>query len=58
MKDACLIVVAQRISSIMDADQIIVLDNGSIAGIGRHEELLRDCSLYREIADSQVKREG
>lgn len=58
MKDACLIVVAQRISSIMDADQIIVLDNGSIAGIGSHEELLRDCSLYREIADSQVKREG
>jgi ATP-binding cassette subfamily B protein len=58
MKDACLVVVAQRISSIMDADQIIVLDNGSIAGIGRHEELLKTCSLYREIADSQVKREG
>ena len=57
MKDACLVVVAQRISSIMDADQIIVLDDGSIAGIGRHEELLKTCSLYREIADSQVKRE-
>jgi len=57
MEDACLVVVAQRISSIMDADQIIVLDNGSIAGIGRHEELLKNCSLYREIADSQAKRE-
>lgn len=57
MEDACLVVVAQRISSIMDADQIIVLDNGSIAGIGRHEELLENCSLYREIADSQAKRE-
>ncbi|MBI4858053.1 MAG: ABC transporter ATP-binding protein [Acetobacterium woodii] len=58
MKEACLVVVAQRISSIMDADQIIVLDNGKIAGIGRHEELLKNCSLYREIADSQAKREG
>lgn len=58
MKDACLVVVAQRISTIMDADQIIVLDDGSIAGIGRHEELLKTCSLYRAIADSQVKREG
>jgi ATP-binding cassette subfamily B protein len=58
MKDACLVVVAQRISTIMDADQIIVLDNGNIAGIGRHEELIKNCSLYREIADSQVKREG
>lgn len=58
MKDACLVVVAQRISTIMAADQIIVLDNGSIAGIGRHEELMKTCSLYQEIADSQVKREG
>lgn len=58
MKDACLVVVAQRISTIMDADQIIVLDEGCIAGIGRHEELMKTCSLYQEIADSQVKREG
>lgn len=58
MKDACLVVVAQRISTIMDADQIIVLDEGSIAGIGRHDELMKTCSLYREIADSQEKREG
>nr|WP_320025277.1 ABC transporter ATP-binding protein [uncultured Acetobacterium sp.] len=58
MKDACLVVVAQRISTIMDADQIIVLDEGRIAGIGRHDELMKTCSLYREIADSQEKREG
>lgn len=58
MKDACLVVVAQRISTIMDADQIIVLDEGRIAGIGRHEELMKTCSLYQEIADSQIKREG
>ncbi|WP_303871042.1 ABC transporter ATP-binding protein [Acetobacterium wieringae] len=58
MKDACLVVVAQRISTIMDADQIIVLDEGRIAGIGRHEELMNTCSIYQEIADSQVKREG
>ena len=48
------IIVAQRVSTIMHADQIIVMDEGKIAGIGTHEELLRTCSVYREIAKSQL----
>ncbi|WP_236022697.1 ABC transporter ATP-binding protein [Bifidobacterium phasiani] len=54
-RDAAVIIVAQRISTVMDADEIIVMDNGRIAGRGRHEELLRDCATYREIADSQLR---
>lgn len=50
------IIVAQRISTIMHADQIIVLDEGSVVGAGTHEELLKSCSEYREIADSQLSR--
>jgi ATP-binding cassette subfamily B protein len=48
------LIVAQRISTIMDADQIIVLDEGKIAGKGTHKELLRSCGVYREIAMSQL----
>jgi ABC-type multidrug transport system fused ATPase/permease subunit len=48
------VIVAQRISTIMHADQIVVLDAGSIAGIGTHSELLADCAAYREIAASQL----
>lgn len=55
--DAAVIVVAQRISSIVDADQIIVIDQGRIAGIGTHRELLEGCSVYREIAESQLSKE-
>jgi ATP-binding cassette subfamily B protein len=51
---ATVVIVAQRISTIMNADQIIVLDAGSIAGIGTHEELLAGCATYREIAASQL----
>lgn len=51
------IVVAQRISTIMDADRIVVLDNGRIAGIGRHSELMRGCDVYRQIAESQLSEE-
>ncbi len=51
------IIVAQRINTILDADQIIVLDNGKIAGIGRHEELLDSCEIYKEIALSQLSEE-
>lgn len=51
--DAAIIIIAQRISTIMDADQIIVLDAGRVAGIGRHEELTETCSVYKEIVDSQ-----
>jgi len=51
------IIVAQRIGTIIDADQIIVLDEGKIAGIGKHKELLKSCSVYREIALSQLSEE-
>ena len=51
------IVVAQRISSIKDADQIIVLDNGLIVGMGKHDDLMENCSVYREIAYSQLSKE-
>jgi ATP-binding cassette subfamily B protein len=51
------IIVAQRINTIMDADQIIVLDNGRVAGLGTHEELLRSCDIYKEIALSQLSEE-
>ena len=54
ISDATVIIVAQRISTILHADQIIVLDEGKIAGIGTHEELLRNCESYQEIAKSQL----
>ena len=57
MHGAAIIVVAQRVSSIVDADQIIVLDNGVIAGKGTHRELLENCPVYREIAESQLSKE-
>ena len=52
--DAIVLIVAQRISTVMDADRIFVLDHGSIVGQGRHEELLDTCPVYREIAASQL----
>ena len=55
--NATVILVAQRVSSIMHADQIIVLDNGTIAGIGTHEELLATCETYQEIVYSQLTAE-
>jgi len=51
-------VVSQRTSSIQYADNIIVLDDGQIVGIGKHDELMRSCRVYREIYDSQFKKEG
>ncbi|AZV56847.1 ABC transporter ATP-binding protein [Clostridium sp. AWRP] len=51
------LIVAQRISTIMDADQIIVLDDGNVVGIGTHEELMKNCETYREIALSQLSKE-
>lgn len=53
MKDACMIVVAQRVSTIIDADQILVLDDGRPVGLGTHSELLATCPTYAEIVDSQ-----
>jgi len=54
MKDRTIIVIAQRVSSIMDADQIVVLDQGTIVGLGTHRQLLKNCNVYREIAESQL----
>ena len=56
--DATVIVVAQRITSIMDADQIIVMNNGEIEDIGTHEELLERCATYQEIASTQPSEEA
>lgn len=53
-----ILMVAQRVGTIMNADQIIVLDNGRIAGCGTHRELLRDCTVYREIVYSQLGEEA
>ena len=58
MGDATMIIIAQRISSIMDADRILVVDDGTIVGNGTHEELLKSCSLYREIAEIQLGKEN
>lgn len=57
LSDSTLIIVAQRVGTIMDADQIIVLDEGKIAGKGTHKELLESCEVYREIAYSQLSKE-
>ncbi len=57
MGDATMIVIAQRVSTIMDATRIIVLDNGEVAGMGTHKELLKSCDLYREIAEIQLGEE-
>ncbi|MBR3358519.1 MAG: ABC transporter ATP-binding protein [Solobacterium sp.] len=54
---ATVLIVAQRISTIMHADKIVVLDQGKVAGIGTHEELLKNCSVYQEIAYSQLNEE-
>ena len=56
-KDTTTIIVAQRISTILNADQIIVLDEGNMAGIGTHKELMKNCEVYRQIAMSQLSEE-
>lgn len=55
--NATVIIVAQRVSTVMDADQIIVLDQGQMAGIGSHKQLLNTCQVYREIVASQLAKE-
>ena len=59
LKDSTKIIIAQRISSVIDADKIVVLDDGKITGVGTHEELLRSNREYQEIYYSQTdKKEG
>ncbi|WP_300594088.1 ABC transporter ATP-binding protein [Microbacterium sp.] len=58
LPDATRLVVAQRVSTIQHADQIVVLDHGRIVGIGTHEELVETCETYREIVDSQLSAEA
>lgn len=55
--DATVLIVAQRVGTVMDADRIIVLDEGSVAGIGTHRELMESCEVYREIVSSQLSEE-
>lgn len=57
IKDATVFIVAQRVSTVMDADRIIVLDEGRIAGMGKHLELMETCEIYREIVSSQLSEE-
>jgi ATP-binding cassette subfamily B protein len=56
-KDATVIIIAQRVGTIMHADQIVVLDSGSVVGIGTHEQLMESCETYQEIVYSQLTRE-
>lgn len=56
-KNSTIFIVAQRISTILHADQIVVLDQGNVVGIGTHEELMKNCSVYQEIALSQLSKE-
>ena len=57
IKDKTVIIVAQRIGTVMDSDKIIVLDKGKVVGIGKHQELINDCEEYRDIALSQLSEE-
>ena len=58
MGNATAIMVAQRVSTILDADRILVVDDGRIVGQGTHKELLDTCPLYREIAEIQLGKEA
>ena len=52
-----MVIVAQRISTVLNADQIVVLDDGRVVGAGTHEQLMESCQEYREIAMSQLSEE-
>ena len=55
LKDSTIIIISQRISSIVSSDKILVLDDGKVMGLGTHEELLNNCETYKEIYMSQSK---
>ncbi|HBB44883.1 MAG TPA: multidrug ABC transporter ATP-binding protein, partial [Clostridiales bacterium] len=57
LNDTTCIIVAQRIGTIKNCDNIIVVDNGKIVGMGKHDELLQNCSVYKDIALSQLSKE-
>ena len=57
LKETTKLIIAQRIGSVMEADQIVVMDEGKIVGLGKHEDLLETCKAYQEIYDSQMKKE-
>lgn len=57
LPDTTRVIIAQRVGTIMDADQIVVLDNGKMVGIGKHYDLVRNCPVYQEIALSQLSKE-
>ncbi len=56
--NATVVIVAQRISTIIDADRIIVVEKGEVVGMGTHDELVKSCDVYKEIVDSQMSKEG
>ena len=58
LENMTVFIVSQRTSSVMNADQILVLEDGEVEGIGTHEELLENCQVYKEIYDSQFRKEG
>ena len=57
MKDSTVLIVAQRIGTIKDADKIIVLEDGRVVGSGKHKDLMKNCPAYIEIAKSQLSEE-
>ena len=58
LSDSAIIIVAQRVGTIIDADNIIVLENGVVVGQGKHDFLLQNCEIYREMAESQLEKTG
>ena len=57
LADTTTLLVAQRISTVLDAEQIVVLDNGRMVGCGTHDELMKTCEIYQDIARSQLSEE-
>jgi ATP-binding cassette subfamily B protein len=57
LKNSSILIVAQRVGTIIDADKIIVLDRGQVVGTGTHEELLQSCDVYKDIVASQLSEE-